>query len=172
MSSFQDLWVFVHNNPEAKELRVCRVELQHEREYTCNSFGPLHQGYYDWKPLNFEITTSSVLSVLLLIYDPLKWIVSFDKLNCIFILFPLSVRNHRLTLIICWIWSEGIFWNKFTSSQFDSLNTSIYIKFYAMFVCLFVCPLIAQKPHHRFASSFNWGTQESHENILSLVLRF
>ncbi len=39
-----------------------------------------------------------------------------------------------------------------------------------MFVCLFVCPLIAQKPHHRFASSFNWGSRQN-PNVSQLGLK-
>ena len=39
-------------------------------------------------------------------------------------------------------------------------------------VCLFVCPIITQKPLDRFAQNFDWETQETNGNVLSLVLRF
>jgi len=38
--------------------------------------------------------------------------------------------------------------------------------------CLFVSPIITQVPLDRFASNFNWETQQSHGNVLSLVLTF
>ena len=40
-----------------------------KRGHARNSFRPLPQGYCDRKTLNIEKTTSSVISVLLLIYD-------------------------------------------------------------------------------------------------------
>ena len=40
----------------------------HSMRHARNSFGLLSQGYYERKNLNLEKTTSSVLSVLLLIY--------------------------------------------------------------------------------------------------------
>ena len=40
-----------------------------EREHVRNSFGLLPQGYCERKTLNLETMTSSVLSVLLLIYE-------------------------------------------------------------------------------------------------------
>ena len=53
MSSFQDLGLFVHNNPEAKaqkEFRADSVEFQdREREHARNSFGPLPKGYCERK---------------------------------------------------------------------------------------------------------------------------
>ena len=36
-------------------------------------------------------------------------------------------------------------------------------------VCLFVCPIITHEPVDRFASNFDWGTRENHDNVLSLV---
>ena len=32
--------------------------------------------------------------------------------------------------------------------------------------------IITQKPLDRFASNFDWGTRETHRNVLNLVLRF
>ena len=39
-------------------------------------------------------------------------------------------------------------------------------------VCLFVCQIITQEPLDRFALNFDWGTRETHGNVLNLVLRF
>ena len=71
MSSFQDFGVFIHNNHEAEAQRsYVHVALNYniESENARNSFELLPQGYCERKPLNLEKTTSSVLSVLLLIY--------------------------------------------------------------------------------------------------------
>ena len=79
MSSLQDLGFFVHNNPEEtpKGVTPFCVELQ-DREKACstphmrNFFELLHEGkIVNEKPLNLKKTTSSVLSVLLLIYEPI-----------------------------------------------------------------------------------------------------
>ena len=35
--------------------------------------------------------------------------------------------------------------------------------------CLYVCPIITKET---YASNFDWGTRESHKDVLSLVLRF
>jgi len=52
-------------------------------------------------------------------------------------------------------------------------NVHLYIIYKVLIsVYLFVFPIITQKPLDRFASNFDWGTRESHENVLSLVLRF
>ena len=67
----KDFGVFVHNKPEAEaqrryahSLSLCLViQMQHEH----NNVRPL--GCCVQKPLNLENTTSSVQSVLLLIYD-------------------------------------------------------------------------------------------------------
>ena len=37
-------------------------------------------------------------------------------------------------------------------------------------LCLTVCPIITQEPLDRFASSFDWGTLESHSNVINMVL--
>ena len=57
----------------------------------------------------------------------------------------------------------------FTGSGNGTFNLCLGV---CLFVCLFVCPIIIQKPLDRFASYFDWVTQESHGNVLSLVLRF
>ena len=66
MSSFQE--VFVHNNPmaEAQRSYVQALSLScHLTRHARKFFGPPPQGYCE---RNLEKTTSSVLSVLLLIY--------------------------------------------------------------------------------------------------------
>ena len=71
MSSFQDLGIFVHNNPERKASR-CYAHAafgwqDKERENVRISFGLLPQVYCERKPQNLFLKTSCVLSVL--IYD-------------------------------------------------------------------------------------------------------
>ena len=66
MSSFQDLEVFFHNKPKTEAQRSYVHDLSlscHSKRHARNLFGL--QGYCE---RNLEKTTSSVLSVLLLIY--------------------------------------------------------------------------------------------------------
>ena len=53
---------------------------------------------------------------------------------------------------------------------------NLYVYMVIISVCLsaslFVFPIITQGPLNRFASNFDWGTRETHGNIISLVLRF
>ena len=48
----------------------------------------------------------------------------------------------------------------------------IYKVVISVSVCLFIFPIITKEPLDRFVSYFDWGTRETHGNILSLVLRF
>ena len=69
MSSFQDFGFFVYNNPEAEAQRnfahalSLSLIIQRDMRVTPLEFS------LRVKPLNIKKTTSSVLSVLLLIYD-------------------------------------------------------------------------------------------------------
>ena len=70
MSSFQDSMVFVHNHPDA-EVKRSNVHAQ-EREPVLPRIRLTPLGFclgviVNEKPLHFEKTTSSVLSMLLLI---------------------------------------------------------------------------------------------------------
>ena len=58
---------------------------------------------------------------------------------------------------------------KFSLNDFSfSLETQVVIS-----VCLlFISPTITRKPQDRFAPNFDWGPQENHGIVLSLVLRF
>ena len=52
----------------------------------------------------------------------------------------------------------------------------IYIKLLSLFVRLFVCPIITRKSRtyinlYLYALNFDWGTQETHENVNSLVFK-
>ena len=53
-----------------------------------------------------------------------------------------------------------------------SIEPKIFIEKVEISDCLLFCPIITQEPLDRFASNFNWGTRETHRNVLSLVLRF
>jgi len=76
MSSFQDLSVFRHNNPEAETQRsYAHSTLNDKTERESMRVTPLVIA--NENPLNLENTTSSVLSVLLLIYDKLVWNLEF-----------------------------------------------------------------------------------------------
>jgi hypothetical protein len=81
MSSFQDLSVFRHNDPEAETQRsYAHSALNDKTERESMRVTPLV--FYlrviaNENPLNLENTTSSVLSVLLLIYDKLVWNLEF-----------------------------------------------------------------------------------------------
>ena len=71
-SSFQDLGVFVHNNPQTEAQRTfTRIPLcitrQRERMRVIH-LGLCLRDIVNEKPINLEKTTSSVLSVLLLLY--------------------------------------------------------------------------------------------------------
>ena len=59
----------------------------------------------------------------------------------------------------------------FSQFNYDVIQTC-YIYKVVISVCLFVCLIKAQEPLDRFASNFDWGTRETHGNVLSLVLRF
>ena len=67
---------------------TCLLNDKTEREHARNSFGILPQGCFEQKPLNLEKTTSSVLSVLSLIYADIQVIkgsVQEKELNSILI---------------------------------------------------------------------------------------
>ena len=49
---------------------------------------------------------------------------------------------------------------------------TFYIYKVVISFCLFVCPIITQGLLGHFTSNFDWGTRETHGNVLSLVLRF
>ena len=71
MSSFQDLGVFVHNNPGSEAQRSyahSALNQKTEKDHARNSSGFMPQDYYEQKTLNLEKTTFSVLFVFLLIY--------------------------------------------------------------------------------------------------------
>ena len=75
MSSFQDLGVFVQNNPEAEAQRSYAHDAlnykttEREREPGLTPLSFCLRFIVNEKLLNLEKTTSSVLSVLLLIYE-------------------------------------------------------------------------------------------------------
>ena len=73
MSSFQDLGWFVYNNSGGigpKELRACSLCLVIQRCLRGTPLGLCLQSYCKRTTLNLEEKTSSVLSALLLIYEP------------------------------------------------------------------------------------------------------
>ena len=73
MLSFQDLWGFVHNNPEtAAQRSYTHAALKDKIEKESMRVTPLGfclRVIVNENPLNLEKTTSSGLSVLLLIYE-------------------------------------------------------------------------------------------------------
>ena len=66
MSSFQDLGVFLYNNPEAEAHDALNYKT--ERESMRTFLGFCLRVIVNEKPINLEKTTSSILSILVLMY--------------------------------------------------------------------------------------------------------
>ena len=82
MSSFQNLDVFVHNNPEA-EAQTSYTQAVHALSLSCNSTLPAWNYFGQASASNLEKTTSSVTSVLLFCFKQL-FIVLGLPLSCIY----------------------------------------------------------------------------------------
>ena len=66
-------------------------------------------------------------------------------------------------------------WGILSYKPEDVLNREEFkgtVILYIYKVVISVCPIITREPLDGFASNFDWGTRETHGNVLSLFLGF
>ena len=81
-------------------------------------------------------------------------------------LFEVETLSPTIVLLIYLIFLEDTVLAEPPSCGTDEVELlGIYMYKVVISVCLFVCPIINQEPLDRFASNFDWGTRESHENV-------
>ncbi len=78
-------------------LKLFLPQVSNQREHACNPLGFCLRVIVNENPLNFEKTTSSVLSVLLFIYNVLK-LLNIQQFDCVKIPPKVSYTYTRLTL--------------------------------------------------------------------------
>ena len=60
-----------------------------------------------------------------------------------------------------------------TNQRMFLIGRSLKVQSYYIYkVVISVCPIITREPLNGFASNFDWGTLETHGNVLSLFLGF